>query len=131
MTHALWVISDIEFDGDTLSHISPKVRSSSGKRNQLLKIILNIPLSSFLPSKVENTYVTAFRNVTYVFYILHGNFVSEFKNVICFVARHVEIPKIEFKEVMSLPIPSFAPLHSQKERYWLGFLYTLYWHIFL
>ena len=33
MTHALWVISDIEFDGDTLSHISPKVRSSSGKKD--------------------------------------------------------------------------------------------------
>ena len=36
VTHVLWVIWDVEFDGDTQFYIGPKVRSSSGQKGQIL-----------------------------------------------------------------------------------------------
>ena len=50
MTHVLWVIRHVEFDGDTNFYIWHKVRASSGqKRSNFENHFLNMPiLSSFV-----------------------------------------------------------------------------------
>ena len=85
VTHVLWVIWSVEFDGDTHFHIWPKVRSSSGQRRSnfetqkfLFKTCLSCPVLS-----------------------------QDSKKVICFDVGQLEMPKMRFKKVTSSPLPGF------------------------
>ena len=57
MTHVLWVIRDVELNGDIHFHIRPKVKSSSGQKGQILKIIFFFLKTCLpiLPSRVHQT----------------------------------------------------------------------------
>ena len=73
MTLVLWVICDVEMDGDTHLHIWPKVRSSSCEIGQILKIVFeyfvkyfkNIPIMSSIDLVVQKCHLfchTTLRN---------------------------------------------------------------------
>ena len=53
------------------------------------------------------------------------------KNVIWFVLRHLEIPKIKFQKVTSLPIPFLGHCSAKNKDILLESLYTCCWHIVL
>ena len=88
MTHVLWVISHVEFDGDTHFHIWPKVRSSLGQKRSNFKKS-KFPFKTYLSCPVLS---------------------QDSKNVICFVVRQIEIPKIKCKKVTSLPLLGYCAI---------------------
>ena len=53
-----------------------------------------------------------------------ADFSQDSKNVIYFYVRQLGMPKMHFKNVTSLPLPVFWPLHSQKQRYFFEILYA-------
>ena len=83
MTHVLWIIWNLEFDGDTHFHISPKVRSSSDQKrvkSRNSKILFKTYLSCLVLSQ-------------------------DFKNVICIDVGQLEMQKNAIKKVTSSPLP--------------------------